>query len=252
MMRFMRENAVFVLIVVILIVGVFIGTIFLVWGRGSLTSTREERSIAAWVGKTEVPYSEYLRARDTRLEFYKRYYPSVTGADLEKRFKVSKGALDAVIGRHLLIDEAARLGLTVVAEEIREKIAQTAAFQENGAFDAARYRSVLASSQLTPTAYEEEVRNELLAEKVKAVVEEPVQVAEAEAFEEFRQEKEKVRLSLLVLPPGDPQGVTVPEEELRRAFDADPAKYTRPERARFAFLALLAKDARGADRKSVV
>ena len=70
-----------------------------------------------------------------------------------------------------------------------------------------------------------------------------MQVAEAEAFEEFRREKEKVRLSLVILPPAAPgAGATVPLQEARRAFDADPAKYTRPERARFAYAAVLAKD----------
>jgi peptidyl-prolyl cis-trans isomerase D len=247
MMRFMRENAIFVLVVIILIVGVFIGTIFLVWGRGSLTSTRDERSVAAWVGKDEVPYADYLRARDTRMEFYRRFYPNITANDLEKRFKISRGALDAVVGRRLLLAEAKRLGLSVSAEEVRAKVAQTPAFQENGQFDAARYRQVLSGSGITPGAYEEDVRTELLAAKVRAIVEEPVQVAESEAYEDFRQEKEKVRLSLVVIPaPETREGTAVSAEEARRAFDADPARYTLPERARFAWFAVLAKDFRAA------
>ena len=120
---------------------------------------------------------------------------------------------------------------------------ETAAFQENGVFDPKKYREVLAASAIKTVAYEDDVRGELLAAKVRALVQEPVQVAEAEAFEEFRRDKEKVRLSLVILPPSAPgPGATVSLQEARRAFDADPAKYTRPERARFAYASVLAKD----------
>jgi len=243
MMRFIRSNAIFVLIIVIFIVGVFIGTIFLVWGRGSMSSSKSERSVAAWVGTEEVPYAEFVRAHDSRIEFYRRFYPGIPAAELEKRFRIKKGALDSAIGRRLLLDEARRMGLVVGDEEIASKVRATAAFQENGAFDPKKYREVLAASGVKTVAYEDDVRGELLAGKVRALVQEPVQVAEAEAFEEYRRDKEKVRLSLVILPPPAPgTGAVVPLQDARRAFDADPAKYTRPERARFAYAAVLAKD----------
>jgi peptidyl-prolyl cis-trans isomerase D len=243
MMRFIRNNAVFVLIVVIFIVAVFIGTIFLVWGRGSMSTGKSERSVAAWIGTDEVPYAEFVRAHDSRLEFYRRFYPGISATDLEKRFHVKKGALDAAIGRRLLLDEARRMGLAVSDEEIARKVRETPAFQENGVFDAKKYRELLAASGIKTTAYEEDVRGELLAGKVKAIVQEPVRIADEEAFEEFRREKEKVRLSLVILPPPSPvAAVSVSEQEARRAFDADPARFTRPERAQFAYAAVLARD----------
>jgi len=243
MMRFIRSNAVFVLVVVVLIVGVFIGTIFLVWGRGSTDSSKSERSVAAWVGAVEIPYSEYLRAHDSRMEFYRRFYPGISAGDLEKRFRIKKGALDSAIGRRLLLDEARRMGLVVGDEEIAAKVRETAAFQDKGVFDPRKYREVLASSGIKTVAYEDDVRGELLAGKVRALVQEPVRIAEDDAFEEFRRDTEKVRLSLVILPPPAPvAGATVPLQDARRMFDADPARYTRPERARFAYTAVLAKD----------
>jgi aspartate carbamoyltransferase catalytic subunit len=243
MMRFIRNNAVFVLVVVVFIVAVFIGTIFLVWGRGSMSSSTSERSIAAWVGKEEIPYAEFVKTYDSRLDFYRRFYPNIGAAELEKRFKVRKGALDAAISRRLLLDEARRLGLTATDEEVGRRIRETASFQENGAFDPKKYRELLAASGLTPALYEEDVRGELLAGKVRTVVQEPVRVSEAEAYEEFRRDKEKVRLALVILPaPAPVPGVAVAPERLRRAFDADPAKYTLPERAQFACAAVLARD----------
>jgi len=243
MMRFMRGNAVFVLVIVILIVGVFIGTIFLVWGRGSSGSSKSERSVAAWVGTAEIPYAEYLRAHDSRMEFYRRFYPGISTNDLEKRFRIKKSALDSAIGRRLLLEEAQRMGLVAGDEEIASKVRETQAFQDNGVFDPKKYREVLVASGIKTVAYEDEVRGELLAGKVRALVQEPVQVAEADAFEEFRREKEKIRLSLVILPPSAPgTGASVPLQEARRVFEADPAKYTRSERARFAYAAVLAKD----------
>lgn len=241
MMRFIRNNAVFVLIVVIFIVAVFIGTIFLVWGRGSMSSSGGERSVAAWVGTAEIPYAEFVKTYDSRMEFYRRFYPDIGSAELEKRFKIRKGALDAAIGRRLLLDEAQRLGLAAGDDEVAAKIRETAAFQENGVFDPKKYREVLAGSGITAALYEEDVRGELLGAKVRTVVQGPVQISEAEAFEEYRRDKEKVRLGLVILPAAAPvAGATVAADRARRAFDADPAKYTLPERAQFAAAALLA------------
>lgn len=242
MMRYMRNNAVFVLIVVIFIVAVFIGTIFLVWGRGSLTSSSAERSVAAWVGQQEVPYADFVRAYDSRMEFYRRFYPGVAATDLEKRFGVRKGALDSVVGRVLLLDEARTMGLEVGDDEVARKIRETAAFQENGVFDPKKYREVLQASGIKTAAYEEDVRGELLATKVKAIVQEPAQVSEAEAFEEYRRENEKVRLALVILPPAAPApGASVSEQEARRVFDADPSRFARPERARLAYTVVQAR-----------
>lgn len=243
MMRYIRNNAVFVLIVVVFVVAVFIGTIFLVWGRGSTSSPQSERSVAAWVGTEEVPYAEFSRAHDSRVEFYRRFYPGVSAAELEKRFQIKKSALDAAIGRRLLVEEGRRMGLTVTNEEIAAKIRETAMFQQDGVFDPKKYREILSASGVKTAAYEEEVRGELLANKVRAVVQEPVRVAEAEAFEEYRRDKEQVRLTLVILPPAPPLAqADVPEQEARRQYDADPAKYTRPERVRFAHFTMQAKD----------
>lgn len=242
MMRFMRNNAVFVLVVVIFIVAVFIGTIFLVWGRGSMSSSSSERSVAAWVGTKEVAYADFIRAYDSRMEFYRRFYPGVSSAELERRFRVKKGALDSAIGRQLLLDEAPKLGLGVGDDEVARKVRETAAFQENGVFDPKKYREVLSSSGIKTALYEEDVRGELLAAKVRALVQEPAQVAEAEAFEEYRRDNEKVRLTLVALSPSPSSGGAITEQEARRAFDADPARYTRPERAQFAVSAILARD----------
>ncbi len=243
MMRFIRSNAIFVLVIVILIVGVFIGTIFLVWGRGSMSTSSSERSVAAWVGAEEIPYAEYIRTHDSRLEFYRRFYPGIAAAELEKRFRIKKGALDSAIGRRLLLDEARRMALAVGDEEVASKVRGTVAFQENGAFDPKKYREVLAASGIKTSAYEEDVRGDLLSAKVRSLVQETVQVSDAEAFEEFRRDKEKIRLTLVILPPAAPAAsAAVPEQDVRRAFDADPAKYTRPERAKFAYAAVIARD----------
>ncbi len=243
MMRYMRQNAVFVLVVVVLVVGVFIGTIFLVWGRGSLDSGGGERSVVAWIGKTEVPYAEFLRAHDTRMEFYRRFYPNLSQAEVERRFKVRRGALDAVVGRRLLIDEGRRLGVVATDAEVAEKIRGTAAFQdESGAFSSERYRQVLAASQVSPTAFEEDTRGEILVEKVRALAGEPARVSDEEALASFREEREKVRLELLLVPAPAAGAAGVSTEEARAAFDADPGKYRRPARLQVAWFAVRAAD----------
>jgi peptidyl-prolyl cis-trans isomerase D len=246
MMRYMRENTAFVLGVIVFVVGAFIGTIFLVYGLTSSTGgpgAIQEGSVVAVVDGEGIDYEEFVSVYNNQVEFYRQFYPGLGLSELEERFRVKEKALNSLIHSRLILAEAARMGIEVSDDELRRKIEGTAIFQEGGYFNPSKYRQVLAGSRLSPAEYEESQRAEIMIDRVRAVIVDAARVSETEAWESFREERDKVRLSLLPLPIETYEGwVSATEEELREEFNADPEKYRRPERIRIAGLSLRASD----------
>jgi peptidyl-prolyl cis-trans isomerase D len=246
MMRYMRENTAFVLGVIVFVVGAFIGTIFLVYGLTSSSGGSggfQEGTVIAVVDGEGIAYDEFVGMYNNQVEFYRQFYPGLGLSELEERFQVKEKALKSLINSRLLLAEADRMGIEVSDDELRRKIEGTAIFQEGGYFDPARYRQVLAGSRLSPAEYEESQREEIMIDRVRAVIVDAARVTEAEAWESFRKERDKVRLNLLPLPIETYEGwVSATEEDVRKEFDADPEKYRRPERLRVASFSLRASD----------
>jgi peptidyl-prolyl cis-trans isomerase D len=246
MMRYMRENTAFVLGVIVFVVGAFIGTIFLVYGLTSSTGgpgAVQEGSVVATVDGEGIAYEQYVSVYNNQVEFYRQFYPGVGLSELEERFQVKEKALNSLINNRLLLAEAGRMGIEVSDDELRRKIEGTAIFQENGYFNPAKYRQILGGSRLSPAEYEESQRAEIMVDRVRAVIVDAARVTEAEVWESFRKEKDKVSLNLLPLAVETYEGwVSVTGDEVRKEFDADPEKYRRPERIRLAGFALRGSD----------
>lgn len=244
MMRHMRENPALVLGVIIFVVGAFVGSIFLVYGlRSTGGGGPREGTVVAVVEGEEISYGEYQNTYNNQVDFYRQFYPSLSLSEIEERFGLKERALDTLVSSRLLLREAEEMGIKISDEELRLKIEKTAAFQEEGRFDPARYRQVLAASRVTPQAYEDSQRAELLMEKVRAVVSDAAQVTEEEVREVFRKERDKVRLSLLPLPVDNYRTwVEATEDELLSRFEDSKETYRRPERIRLAYLSVSPAD----------
>ena len=134
------------------------------------------------------------------------------------------------------------MGLEVTDDELRKKIEETALFQEGGRFDPVKYRQLLSSSRVALAAYEESQRMEMLAGKVRTIVQDAAQVTEAEAFESYRKDKEKIRLDLLALPFENYKGwVSVDEDEVADHYENNAETYRRPERLKASYVVITAE-----------
>lgn len=248
MMRIMRENPAFVLGVIIFVVAAFVGTIFLVYGMkssGGGGGITQGTAIAVVEG-VEIPYAEYTQNYNSQVDFYRQFYPGLGLRELEERFELKKRALDALVNSRLLLAEAEMMGLQITDIELRRKIESTALFQEGGRFDPVKYRQILASSRITPNAYEQSQRLEMLAEKVRAIVQDSARVTEEEAYDAFRRDREKIRLELLALPFANYRGwVSAEGDEVENRYDEKAEDYRRPERIKAAYIVIAAEDLRG-------
>jgi len=145
----------------------FVGTIFLVWGKGSISgpSGNEIATVNGEGIKLPQFSREYSNVESQlKAQFGENYRKIVTSDDIKRI------ALQRLITRELLLQEAKREGLKVSDWAVAKAIEEIPAFQENGKFSLKLYKEFLRARRLTPEAFEETVREDLLIQKLLSVV----------------------------------------------------------------------------------
>ena len=145
----------------------FVGTIFLVWGKGSVSGPSGNE--IATVNGEGIKLPEFSReysnvVNQLKAQFGENYRKIVSDEDIKKL------ALQRLITRKLLLQEAEREGLKVSDWAVAKTIEEIPAFQKNGKFSVELYKEFLRARRLTPSAFEETVREDLLIQKLLSVV----------------------------------------------------------------------------------
>ena len=120
-----------------------------------------------------------------------------------RQLGVEQRVLSQMIDSEAVLAEADRLGITATDTEVRERIMGISAFQENGQFiGEERYRQLLRLQRppITPAQFEEEIRNSVVLDKMRATLTEWITVSDADADAEYRRRNEKVTLQLASFP----------------------------------------------------
>ena len=237
MLRMMRKNAkswVVKFIFAVLII------VFSFWGVGSMTA--KKMTVAATVDGKVIE----RRALDkTFREVWQRYEKRSRGRfnpNEEQIRQLKREALDNLINRRLLLDQAAALGLDVTPEELRRKIAELPAFQHNGRFNPELYRRALSYYRQTPSQFENGFREDLLIEKVRLVIGDGAKVLPDEVEMIYRGQREEIALDLLKLDPRDfAAAMEVKEAGLKKYFAANREKFRIPEQRRIVAVVLESK-----------
>ncbi len=202
MLRSVRKNIKSLSITLWLVIASFIATIFLVYGMQS-AGPGGNVSVAATVNGEQISMTEFQRAYRQQVDTLSRIYGDKWNDDLARALGVRYQVLDSLITARLLVQEAERMGLSVPREELAAAIRQNSQFAVEGKFDAGRYRRLLDANRLTPERYEASIRQDLLRQKLAALVQASAKVSEAEGWEAYRAAKEEVRVEHVSLPRSD-------------------------------------------------
>ena len=90
-----------------LIVFSFVGTIFLVWGKGDKGFSGTD--YAARVGKLKVPFDEYQKYLYRMRNMYSQVSGGSLTPEMEKQLGLKKMAVDYLIDKVLMISEAEKM-----------------------------------------------------------------------------------------------------------------------------------------------
>lgn len=132
----------------------------------------------AKVDRASISIEEYQRAYQNASNFYRQIFQ-----DKYDEKELRKRVIDELVDRKLWLQEARQMKLSVSDEELKRSITQLPGFQKDGKFDPELYRRILALEHYTPEGFERQHREELLVDKVKALVKESVALTPSEEEE---------------------------------------------------------------------
>ena len=162
----------------------FVGTIFLVWGKGSVSGPSANE--VATVNGEGIKLSDFMReynntVNQLKAQLGENYRKIVSDEQLKAL------ALQRLITRELLLQEAKREGLKVSDWAVAKAIEEILAFQENGKFSLKLYKEFLRARHLTPEVFENTVREDLLIQKLLTVVNNAPSVTKLEVEKFYRE-----------------------------------------------------------------
>lgn len=237
MLGIMRKykQSILIKIVFIVIVLSFIGTIFLVWGRGS-DGVGGNSGFAATVDGTKISLDDYQKNYYRTRNLYEQIYGRSITPELEKQLGIKKLAIDNLIDNLLVHKEAKKMGIKVSKDEVAAEIARVPAFQANGAFDFGLYQQTLKANRVTPKEFEEAQEQEVLMQKARNKVMEGATVTDAEVMAAYKKQNEKVELQYVAIAPADVKGsIKLTDQELTSYLQENQAQFKTPEQVAIAY-----------------
>lgn len=222
---------------------IYVGLIlsFVIWGIGTYQS--RDSFIAARVDGEEISMSEFQRAFDNMVRYYKDNLKENFKDEMIVSLNLKRQAMDSLINNILLRKEAKRLGLRVERNEIQGRIQSYPAFQKDGGFDEQTYRQVLKYNKLKPADFEEEQRGLILMWKAENAIKNSAAVTDDEVFASFREQKETVSLDYIEISPEKFKGKVKPSSsEVEEYFAANMGEFTIPERVKIGYAVFKPED----------
>lgn len=230
----MRKNA--KSFVVKFVFGVII-VVFSFWGVGSMKA--RQMTVAATVNGKSI---ERKTLDNSFRDLWRRYQEQAKGQfnpDEARSRQIKQEALNGLVDRQLLLEQAALLGLMVDDKELQQRIASLPAFQKDGRFDQESYRRALSFNRLTPAQFEAGYQEDILLEKVRTVVGDGAKILPDEVDILLRQQREEIAVELLKLAPSDYLvSMVVDEAGLEKFFAEKREGFRIPEQRKIAALVI--------------
>ncbi|HEU4402503.1 MAG TPA: SurA N-terminal domain-containing protein, partial [Candidatus Polarisedimenticolia bacterium] len=229
MLRQMREWFSYLKWLLVVIVFMFIWWAFASWGGGT-SSRRPTATWAARVNGEEIPvarFQSYARQIDST-------YQAILGEQYAQQrafLKIGQRAINDLVEQELVYQEAMRQGITVTPREVTEAITRDPRLQENGQFiGLARYRSLFREDRLSLADFEEQIRHDLVIEKLRSLVEDAVTVSDPEVEQEFLKRNQKSTVEYVIISPDRLRRPGGPSEaEVARYYEEHKDRYSKGE-----------------------
>ena len=225
MLNIMRKQAGSWMIKVILFAIVIV---FVFWGVGSFRSRNAAK--VATVNDEIIQASDFQRVYNNLIDQYRQRFGASLNDGMLEMLQVKRQAVNQLVERAILLQEAKKLDLFVSDSEVADAIVKIPAFQTNGTFDPHRYRSILTRYHLTPEEFEADQKNAMLAEKLTRTITGSAKVSDMEAREYYRWQNTSVNVAYVRVKPEDQKDVSISEEALADYFETNKEKYkTQPK-----------------------
>jgi peptidyl-prolyl cis-trans isomerase D len=233
MLNIMRKQARSWLIKVLLFA---IVVVFVFWGVGGMNTARD--NAIANVNGEVITYNEYREAYGQLRDRYRRTYGDILNDEIMKTLRLDEQALNQLVNRALMLQEAKRLNIQVADKTIDQAIHKIPAFQTNGVFDEERAKLILAQNRISTSDFRDSFRKDLIVEHLHAMIIEGVVATEAEAKEWYDWYNAEIALNFVLFPTENYKDITLTDDQISEFFKTNENDYrTEPQvKVRYLFL----------------
>ncbi len=243
MLRILREHASSWMLKAILIL---VAVTFISWGGYSFFREKKVTYVAKVNGVT-LEWREYNDVFQNVVKQYRDAFGSSFSEKMVEELHLKEKVLDDLIAKILILQETRRLGLSVSDEELRGVIESIPTFQVNGQFDKRNYERFLNLRRITPEAFEQNQRENLLITKaINLIKMNSGKVSEAEVWETYLFENERIALSFIKISPHFfREEVQANEIEIRDFFQKHQEEFRVPAFVQIQYLLFRPSDFEG-------
>ncbi len=238
MLKVLRENVKYLSWILWVIIALFVIFIFVDFGGGLGSGRTDPLMWAAKVGGDTISKTEYQRSYRIMENQYRRQLADQYTPELAKQLQLPMRALDKAITDRILLREAERIGLKVGDAEVREAILAQGAFHDDqGRFIGQdQYAQLLQANGYTVASFEDEIRQDLLMQKLTSALRADLYVSDAEIEKTYRDQVERAKIRYIEVPRSRFGDVAVPPAEVAAYFQQHRQEYRLPEQREGAYL----------------
>jgi peptidyl-prolyl cis-trans isomerase D len=230
MLHFLRRHSQSKVIQVIFL---SIIAVFVLWGVGGIVNSQNQLTTVATIDGHRVERLDYQRAYRNLQQAYRDAYKERFSPELEKSLGLRQRALEGLIDRQVLANQANRLGLTIGDQELRDAVVSESNFQVDGRFNKDIYLRTLRYYGLTPAEYESGRRQELAIKRLQSLIEDGVGVSDREVRDQVLLNAEKVSLSFVRFRASEfAATVKLSDDDVQKYYEAHKETYREPERVK--------------------
>jgi peptidyl-prolyl cis-trans isomerase D len=224
-------------ILIKIIVGL-IAVVFVFWGVYTIRGAKPGVKIA-YVNGDLITGMEFEALYRDMLKSLQQQYKEYWNENLIKALNIEQRALENLINKRLISQEAARLGLGITDEEVADAIYNYPAFQINGQFDESRYRFLLSQNRMQPADFESGIKLDLLGQKINQSIKSFFPIPETEVLSYYTYQNEQIAVGFTAFNPDDFKGgIEVNDTKRHEYFETNKEQYRIPAKIKIASLTI--------------
>ena len=203
---------------------------FVVWGIADVFTGMSTASVAT-VGGTDIGQQEFQRTYRNFLRNQGQQMGTEVTPEMAQKMGLDQVALQQMISRTALNNEAKKLGLTVSDAALAANVRTMAPFRGTlGQFDRRVFVQAINAAGYTEEQFLEEIRQDMVRDQLTAAVEGNFMVPPTYAQALFQYINEKRAVEYVVVSPEHAGDVPPPSETVLGAYvKSHPERYSTPE-----------------------
>ncbi|HEJ83570.1 MAG TPA: hypothetical protein ENO25_03285, partial [Desulfobacteraceae bacterium] len=214
-----------------------IALVFIFYFGYSFTS--KEGVKVAEVNGEVISGMEYQRTYRELLTNLKREYGTVWNDNLIKVFDLKNRALEELIDKKIISQEARRIGMDITEKEIQDRILSYPAFQFRGQFDENRYRSLLANNRMKPENFETIIAQDMLRQKLSQFLLTFLLASDREILEQYTYMNQQVKIGFVHFAPEDfKESIQIDPDPMKNYFEEHKEAYRIPEKIKLSYITI--------------